>query len=139
MFNTDSHGIWTVVHPAGEIDLAVAAEFRSSLMAALSRNDHLAIDFSEVTFMDSSGISAIVTAFNHKPARGHLVLFGISDRVRRVLEIIGLTQLLEIHERLDQDELAFTRITEEPGPKGHPGGLSDPAKGPLIRRWLVLP
>ena len=97
MFSTDSRGIWTVVHPAGEIDLAVADKFNATVTEAGDwGRGHLAIDFSEVTFMDSSGISVIVAALKRtRVEAGQLVLVGLTDRVRYVLEVTGLTKILD--------------------------------------------
>jgi anti-sigma B factor antagonist len=64
LFNIDSYGVWTVVHPAGEVDLAVAPELRETILEAMTQ-DHarrLAIDLSQVTFLDSSGISVLIMA-----------------------------------------------------------------------------
>jgi anti-sigma B factor antagonist len=105
MFNIDKLGIWTVVHPAGEIDMAVAAAFRAAVLETLSGTDRLAIDFSEVTFLDSSGISVIATALNETYARGgRLVLVALSERTRQVLDITGLTKILDIRDALDGTE-----------------------------------
>lgn len=97
MFNTDTHGPWTVVHPAGEVDLAVADEFRDTLLEALERADKVAIDFSEVTFMDSSGIKVIAAGLQHiREHGGSLVLVGLSKPVRLALDLTAVSQIVEI-------------------------------------------
>ncbi len=63
MFDTDTHGPWTVVHPAGEIDLAVTGLFRAILLQAFDLTNMVAIDFTDVTFLDSSGIGVIAAGF----------------------------------------------------------------------------
>ncbi len=104
MFRTDSRGIWTVVQPVGEIDSAVADEFHATVTEAGDwGRGCLAIDFSEVTFMDSSGISVIVAA--HKQARiegGQLVIGGLTDWVRRVLDVTGVSKIVDIRDGLDE-------------------------------------
>lgn len=102
MFSTDTHGRWAVVHPTGEVDLAVARDFRAAVLDALERADRVAIDFSEVTFMDSTGLSAIVAGLNHtRDHGGRLLLVGLSPRVRSVLETTGVERVVEIRPTVD--------------------------------------
>jgi anti-sigma B factor antagonist len=116
MFNIDRQGLWTVVHPTGEIDLAVADEFRATVLDALSRADSVAIDFSEVTFLDSTGLSVIVAALQETKALGaQLVLVGLSERTLRLLEITGMIDIVDIRDRLHGDEeSAVEWIIEQP-------------------------
>src|SRR5580700_288631 len=79
VFDTVRQGIWTLVRPVGELDLAVADEFRATILEALVEGgtDHLAIDFSDVTFLDSTGLNVIATALKETRSRGgRLVLVG---------------------------------------------------------------
>jgi anti-sigma B factor antagonist len=102
MFNTDTHGPWTVFHPSGEIDIATTDEFRETLLDALERARMVAVDFSEVTFMDSSGISVIVAGIKHtRDHGGRLVLVALTKRVRFVLNVTGMDQTVEIGPSVD--------------------------------------
>ena len=79
--------VWTVIHPAKETDIAVEGEFAATAIAAVGWSVHLAVDFSKVTFMHFGGIRVIV--WTQKSARavgGQLVLVGLTDRLRRMLE-----------------------------------------------------
>jgi anti-anti-sigma factor len=107
MFDTRRHGIWTVVRPVGEIDLAAADEFRATILEALDEGptDDLAIDFSEVTFLDSSGLNVIATALKEARSRGgRLVLAGSSERVRLVLALSGMTRIIDVRDALVPEE-----------------------------------
>jgi len=81
----------TVLVLAGEVDLAVAEKIRDAGVAALTEDDSVAlrIDLSAVTFMDSSGLGALIQVNNAAPDR--VVLVAPSPRTRRLLEIAGLT------------------------------------------------
>lgn len=116
MFNTDRQSEWTVIHPVGEIDLAVADGLRAAVLEALSSADRVAIDFAEVTFVDSTGLSVIAAAVREAKALGtHLVLVGLTERTRRVLEITGMTSIVDIRDRLTDDgEFAVEWIIEQP-------------------------
>ena len=57
----------------------------------------VAIDFSEVIFMDSTGINVLAAGVNHtRDHGGSLVLVGLPKRVRLVLDVTGMTDVLDI-------------------------------------------
>ncbi len=92
----------------GEIDIATAPELRCEL-EALSRGAHspVVVDLAGVTFLDSSGISALVAA--RQALAGSdvtLVLLEPSSPVRLVLEMSGVDALFEIRDapRLPRSE-----------------------------------
>jgi anti-sigma B factor antagonist len=93
----------TVLSIAGEVDLAVATQVRDSGVAALARDESalLRIDLSGVTFMDSSGLGALIQLNNANP--GRVVLVRPSARVVRLLELAGLTDTLVV-EPVDSPE-----------------------------------
>ena len=74
---------------AGEIDLASAPILASHLQRAIDDGDGVvAVDLGDVTFIDSSGVNALVTAHLAAPTR--LRLTRLHPNVRRVLEIADL-------------------------------------------------
>ena len=78
---------------AGEIDWNSAPIFAAELHNAIDASDGLiVVDLGEVTFMDSSGISALVTAMQSAPDR--LRLGTVHPTVHRVLEITALLDVL---------------------------------------------
>jgi anti-anti-sigma factor len=86
----DGHAVLAV---SGEIDARVADELRDAGIAATGDGETaLAIDLSQVTFIDSSGIAALIQIRNALPAQAaNLTLVAPSRSVRRVLEVTGLT------------------------------------------------
>lgn len=88
----DEAGPETVVHVAGELDLATAPLLQEACATAAGRNPQtLRIDMSEVTFLDSTGISVLVQAHKQLDAQGgELVLHGLRDQTARVLGVAGL-------------------------------------------------
>lgn len=85
----------TVVHVAGELDLFAAPQLRQRLVDIIERGSaHLALDLSEVTFIDSTGLGVLVGAL--KRARGYggdLSLRAVPPSVLKVFEITGLTKV----------------------------------------------
>jgi len=56
------------------------------------------IDFSEVEFIDSSGIGALLSI--HKklsPSQGNIVLTHVKSQVQTVIELLRLHRIFEIH------------------------------------------
>ncbi|WP_444542254.1 STAS domain-containing protein [Cellulomonas phragmiteti] len=100
---TEDVGARTVVHVAGEIDVASADRLRESVAQLLSdgRTD-LVVDLSAVTFMDSTGLGLLVGTLKRvRLAGGRLVLVVDSERLLKVFRITGLTQVFTIHDTLD--------------------------------------
>jgi anti-anti-sigma factor len=91
---------WLVLAVAGEIDLATAPQLAACLVDATGRD--VAVDLSAVTFLDSSGLSALVAGSRAVAEGGHVLrTFGESDTILRVLEISGLDAVL--HEPEDDN------------------------------------
>jgi anti-anti-sigma factor len=82
----------------GEIDLAVAGAVRDQLMAAANRsNAQLVVDARPVTFLDSSGINALVRARDRATALGGSFHLVAQQRVvLRVLELMQLERALHL-------------------------------------------
>jgi anti-anti-sigma factor len=82
----------------GELDAATApllANRVDELIAA--GTTFVVLDLSEVSFVDSSGLRAIIESGRHLEARdGRLVIDGMSPAVERILEV---TSLLEAYRR----------------------------------------
>ena len=104
MFTVERYGAWEVLRLEGELDLGVGAELQRDVIQLLPAEEDraLAIDLSEVTFIDSTVIGILAMA--HKRAGrsgGHLALVGVSGRVERVLQLTGMMTVLDIRPSLD--------------------------------------
>lgn len=77
---------------AGELDLATAEELDHTLAEALSSNDSVVLDLSEVTFIDSTGLAAIITAVNRASGSGAVLQIAtpLPDQPYRLLELTGV-------------------------------------------------
>jgi stage II sporulation protein AA (anti-sigma F factor antagonist) len=106
---TDADGI-TVLGLDGEID----HQSVGGLTQALARADaavgrRVVIDLSRVTFMDSSGVNALIAAFQAaQAAGGWLRLVVVRGAVLRTLQLVGLDTVIPFHETLE-DALAPPR------------------------------
>jgi len=83
----------TILSLAGDLDLAAEVEMRHCMAEAISGAEppRVVIDLKSVSFCDSTGLSALLTALSGAEAAGGvLVLSEVHPRIRRVLAITGL-------------------------------------------------
>ena len=82
---------------SGEIDHHAAREMRVAIddTAQKVKPRVLRLDFSQVPFMDSSGIGALMGRYKRmKEKGGKVMICGVGDRIRRVLRIAAIDTLL---------------------------------------------
>ena len=71
----------------GELDMATADDLSQLLREASTLGDPLVLDFSGVSFMDSSGLRALLERAGKPNGCGPVVILNPSAQVRRVLDI----------------------------------------------------
>lgn len=87
----------TIVDVTGDIDMSTSPRFRTTLLESLKRTPRLAVNLSDVRYVDSSGIASLVEVL--KMARNtdkRLVLFGLNEPVQDVLQLTRLAKIFEI-------------------------------------------
>jgi anti-anti-sigma factor len=88
---------------AGELDLSTKSALNEAL-AQMRGPDVVTLNLSDLTFIDSSGIHAIVAfALNHDGSDGCVVLEGVSAPIARLFEITNLTNHPNLEIRRDVD------------------------------------
>jgi anti-sigma B factor antagonist len=81
----------------GEIDVDTQHTFASWLAQVGPGYQEVLVDMNEVTFMDSSGIYALVVAGQRLGASGcRLIIVNARPNVRHALEIAGIPEMLSI-------------------------------------------
>jgi anti-anti-sigma factor len=82
----------------GEIDLAAAPALRDDLNRLHADGvRNFAIDLEGVSFIDSVGLSVLLALYRRcREEGGNLTVVHPSDRVRRILEISGLLEVLDV-------------------------------------------
>jgi anti-sigma B factor antagonist len=82
---------------SGEIDLAAAPDLHEVLLAEVGSRDRTVVDLGAVSFLDSSGLSILVTALRRAQERCvDLFLCSPSPFAARVLELAGLADAFKI-------------------------------------------
>jgi anti-anti-sigma factor len=82
-----------VVYLSGELDMAIADSFCQGLISSLN-GQRPVLDLSELTFLDSSGIRAILQLA--RTSGQSVVLRNLRPNVRRVLESTGVNETLGV-------------------------------------------
>lgn len=91
-------GEWAVLRVWGEVDLSWSQEVRKQVLDALAQAKALAVQLDGVTYIDSSGIAALVEGFQlARSKQGRFVLIAPNEAVRAVLELARLDRVFPIH------------------------------------------
>jgi anti-sigma B factor antagonist len=96
-----------VVRPTSQrVDLEVAGEFRAALVQLIDAGHrHLIVDMSDVNFVDSSGLGALVSALKALKVvkgGGDVRLANVQPPVVALLEIIRLHRVFASYPTVDQ-------------------------------------
>ena len=92
----------------GEVDFTSAGPVQATLTSMiLPGGGTVVVDLSEVTFIDSSGLGALVQAHRTAADRDTRLLVVASTPVRRLLRVTGLDTVLETYDRLADAEAAI--------------------------------
>jgi anti-sigma B factor antagonist len=86
----------------GELDMANAQDLRDFAAYAVDGTREVVFDLTDLTYLDSSGIKAIVRLAESVCPQG-LVLRSPRDNVRRVLDIVQIEQVAGIRVELPDD------------------------------------
>jgi anti-anti-sigma factor len=71
----------------GELDMATSGDLSEVLRAAAAIDDPIMLDFEGVSFMDSSGLRALLEGAGLPKQGGPVVILNPRAQVRRVLDI----------------------------------------------------
>lgn len=99
--STEQHDEWMVVKLGGEVDLSWSQQARKAVLDALSKSQKVAVHLAAVSYIDSSGIAALVEGFQNARGRGQtFVLIEVSDAVLAVLRLARLDKVFTIRSAL---------------------------------------
>lgn len=102
-----------VVALSGELDHHTSKELKT-LVEEIIKNqnvENVIFDFSNLNFMDSSGIGVIVGRYKLiKSLGGKMAITGAKNNVKRILLMSGIDKIIE---SFDTNELAFDSLQEE--------------------------
>lgn len=88
-----------IAHLSGEIDHHNAKDLRSDIDSAIDRHhpENVVLDFSDVTFMDSSGIGLVMGRYKTAALfGGRVTVENTSVQIKKVMRLAGLDRLADI-------------------------------------------
>ena len=97
-FIYEARGQVLLIHMPKELDHHNCRnlKYETDLLMAENYISRVVFDFSKTEFMDSSGIVILINRYKQMAANGGKVaLYGVNDRVQRILTIGGITRLIK--------------------------------------------
>lgn len=93
----------TVVHvPVDQLTSQNAVEFIEALETVLTQSKNTILDLEQLAFMDSLVMKKLLQCQQRVNRRnGHLVFVRLSPTVNALFELIGLSEILTVHQDVD--------------------------------------
>jgi len=105
---------YTLCRPSGEIDAYTVGSFREAL-TNLAESDRLLIDLSDVPFMDSAGLGALIGGIRKvREAEGAVAVSCDRPALIRLLHTTGFDRIVPVTESLEDgvDALDEQQVAE---------------------------
>lgn len=92
----------------GPLTITTMFDFRDTFRAEISRKS-VFLDFTEVPYLDSAGMGAVVNAHVSCANTGRrLALVGVADRIMTMLKVTRVDSVLSIYPTLAEAQQAFS-------------------------------
>lgn len=104
MIHTTQHdGAVTIIRPGAERLTALNAKtFKEDVIALVDAGaSQFVVDFNNVSFLDSSGLGALVGVLKKIGHRGELVVCGLNSDVEQMFRICRMDRVFTIHANVD--------------------------------------
>jgi anti-sigma B factor antagonist len=106
----DDNGDYALCRPVGELDAYTVTHFRDAL-SGLATQPRVVIDLSEVPFMDSAGLGALIGGIRRTREHGGEVAVACSrPTLTRLLHTTGFDRIVPVTETVD-DAVAAVGVT----------------------------
>jgi anti-sigma B factor antagonist len=92
-----------VVHVTGEVEAMTAERFADAVTAALDEGRPVVVDLTDVAFLDSAGLTALLQVTERGMDRGEPLRLAVDQNrpVVRPIEITGLEARLALYDSVD--------------------------------------
>ena len=94
----------TILDVTGEIDVYTAPQFKDAVNGIIAAGQkHLVVNMTDVTYMDSSGFGALLSATRRlRPQGGTVNLVKVSSAIDRILRITRLNTVFATYDSIDE-------------------------------------
>ncbi len=110
MFNVASEPLnSTIIRLSGEYDISNADTHLLSELEVARTATHVVLDFSDVSYIDSSGITQLVRMHKQRDANGLAAahLAALQPNVRYIFELVSLDRFLKVFDTVEDAVAAF--------------------------------
>lgn len=103
IYTTQHDDSITVVRPGVErLTAQNATGFKNEVVELIDQgNSQIIVDFSQVSFLDSSGLGALVGVLKKIGHRGDLLVADLNSDVEQMFRICRMDRVLPIHQNVD--------------------------------------
>jgi anti-sigma B factor antagonist len=108
-------GAYTICRPVGELDAYTVGQFREAL-ADLASRPKLLIDMSEVPFVDSAGLGALIGGIRRaREVGGDVAVSCNRPTLVRLLHTTGFDRIVTVTETVEEAARSLTQDRQETG------------------------
>jgi anti-anti-sigma factor len=99
-----------IIEPSGILDGTKANEFREAIDSSIEQvSEAVLVDFKQVTFMDSSGLGALVLSLKNARSAGvTLYICSLNDQIKMLFELTNTERFFDILADRNAFEQVFT-------------------------------
>ncbi len=95
----ENHLHYKVLSLSGEVDLSNSSKVRQCLLEVLNNDHSVIVDFSQLKYIDSSGMATLVEALNLANSKG--LSLTIAAAIGAPLQVLELTRLNQVFTIVD--------------------------------------
>ena len=108
-YEIESCGKFTMLHIIGNIDTTESVKIldREIINGVENGSVHYVINLERTTFLDSGGISFFIHSLcTVRDNQGSLFIIAVENQVKRTLDIVGITRLIQVYSTEEEFRLA---------------------------------
>lgn len=91
-----------VVKLHGEVDLSNSRSIKKDIIKLIKRKNHVIVDFTQLQYIDSSGMASLVEAFNEaKESNTEFHIVGANGSPLQVLQLTRLNTVFKLSDTVD--------------------------------------
>jgi anti-sigma B factor antagonist len=100
-----------VIYVIGEVDASSSIHLDQSINEATKKYKKILVDCAQLEYISSAGLGVFMSYINDlEEQQISMVLYGLSDKVKHVFQILGLDQLLKITETEEEAKVLIDGV-----------------------------
>ncbi len=102
-----------IIKISGELDASNSKDLRKAFDEYFLRTSKFILDFSELQFMDSTGLGTIIRIYKHTELKnGYLCIANPKNKAARVLKMTQAHKVINIYDTLNEALLSISGSSE---------------------------